>query len=295
MIYAVGDTSGVPEAMVRNLNLIAGLPDADNVNIVALVDLPERTDRAAPTSQIRGIGEFTTAKLMVLDNGRWNQIRDLGEKSLGRPDVLAQFIDEAADRFPARKYGLTLFDHGAGYQGGYIDTGPPGSDGMPISEIRDGMAAGLRASGIPRFDLLFHASCLMSSYETVSALAPLAKVMAGSEEIMISTPILPEGYALMARNASANQVANELNDAYGRFLERLDAAFQGRHADAGRDVGGRRRRHPRARPGDGGIRASGAGQGRAGGAGRRPRKGKGAGVRDRARPRHRLARPGRPR
>ncbi len=223
MIYAVGDTSSVPEAMVRNLNLLTQIPDAKNVHIVALVDLPERNDPSAPRSEIRGIGQFTTAKLMVLENGRWNEIRDLGEKSLGRPDVLAGFIEEAADRFPARKYGLTLFDHGAGASGGYIDTGPPNADGLSISEIRAGMASGLQQAGIPRFDVLYHAACLMSSYETVSALAPVARIMAGSEELMISTPILPAGYALMARNASAEQVAATLSDAYGRFLEQLDA------------------------------------------------------------------------
>jgi len=222
MIYAVGDTSNVPESMVRNLNLIADLPDADNVDIVALVDLPERSDRSAPRSEIRGIGQFTTAKLMVLHDHKWNEIRDLGEKSLGRPDVLAQFIHEAADRFPASKYGLTLFDHGGGYQGGYIDNGPP-SEGLSIPEMRAGIAAGMQAAGIPRFELLYHAACLMSSYETVSALAPLAKTMAGSEEIMVSTPILPGGYALMARNASGAQVGAALNDSYGTFLEQLDA------------------------------------------------------------------------
>ncbi len=221
MVYAVGDTSNVPESMVQNLNLLTAIPDADNVNIVALVDLPERSDRSAPRSQIRGIGEFTTAKLMVLHGGKWNEIRDLGEKSLGRPDVLAQFIQEAADRYPATKYGLTLFDHGGGYQGGYIDTGPP-TEGLSIPEMRAGISAGMQAAGIPRFDLLYHAACLMSSYETVSALAPLAKTMAGSEEIMISTPIPPGGYALLASNPSGAQVGAALNDDYGRFLEQLD-------------------------------------------------------------------------
>ena len=227
MVYAVGDTEVVPEVMVRNLNRLTEIPDAANVHIVALVDLPERTDPSAPQSEIRGVGQFTTAKLLVLDGGRWNEIRDLGEQSLGRPDVLARFIAEAAGRFPARKYGLTLFDHGAAYEGGYIDVGPPARDGMSISEIRTGMASGMQAAGISRFDLLFHAACLMSSYETVSALAPLARTLAGSEELMISTPILPDGYVRMAADASGAEVAAGLADGYGRFLETLDGGGGG--------------------------------------------------------------------
>ena len=49
----------------------------------------------------------------MLDDNRFNEVRDLGEVSMGRPDALASFIEEAADRFPADKYALTLFDHGA--------------------------------------------------------------------------------------------------------------------------------------------------------------------------------------
>ncbi len=224
MVYAVGDTDNVAEVMVRNLNRFTEIPDAENVNIVALVDLPERNDPGAPDSQIRGIGEFTTAKLLQLDNGRWNEVRDLGEQSMGRPDVLARFIEEAAGRYPARKYGLTLFDHGGAYQGGYVDIGPPDSgDGLSIADMRAGMTAGMQAARIPRFELLYHASCLMSSYETVSALAPLARSMAGSEELMLSTPILPEGYLPMADDASGAQVGAALSEGYGRFLaEELD-------------------------------------------------------------------------
>ena len=107
---------------------------------------------------------------------------------MGRPDALAAFIEEAADRFPAEKYGLTLFDHGGGNTGGYVDTGPPGTTAMTIPDIRAGMAAGMARAGIDRFDLLYHAACLMSSYETASALAPLAETMAGSEELMIQSP-----------------------------------------------------------------------------------------------------------
>ena len=219
MMYVVGDTQNVAEVMVRNLNRLTSIPDADNVNIVALVDLPERTDSGAPQSEIRGVGQFTTAKLLQLEGGRWNEVRDLGEVSMGRPQTLSGFIAEAADRFPARKYGLTLFDHGGAYTGGYVDIGPPGTDDLPVAEIRAGMAAGMQAAGIPRFELLYHAACLMSSYETASALAPLATTMAGSEELMFSTPILPDGYVRMAQNASGAQVAAGLVDGYAEFLQ----------------------------------------------------------------------------
>ncbi len=52
MIYDVADTSQIAEIMVRNLAAFADLPPMSNVNIVALVDLPERNDAHAPRSVI---------------------------------------------------------------------------------------------------------------------------------------------------------------------------------------------------------------------------------------------------
>ena len=106
---------------------------------------------------------------------------------MGRPDVLASFIDEAADRFPAEHYGFTFFDHGGGNTGGYVDTGPPGTQELSVPEMREGMITGMQKAGIDRFDVINQAACLMANYETVSALAPLGKWLAGSEEIMIPT------------------------------------------------------------------------------------------------------------
>lgn len=219
MVYAVGDTGGVPELMVQNLSQLAALPDADNVNVVVMLDLPERNDSDFPTSTLPGVGEFTTTKLLVLDGNRFNEIRDYGEVAMGRPDVLAAFIEETAGRFPAAKYGLSLFDHGGGSFGGYIDEGPPGTTGMSIPDIRAGMAAGMARAGIKSFDLLFHAACLMSNYETASALAPLAKTMVGSEENMIKWPLSVQGFPPLRENASGQQVGEAFIDGYRQLLD----------------------------------------------------------------------------
>ena len=219
MVYAVGDTAGVPELMVQNLSQLAALPDADNVNVVVMLDLPERSDSDFPTSTLPGVGAFSTTKLLVLDNHRFNEVRDYGEVAMGRPDVLAAFIEEAAGRYPAAKYGLSLFDHGGGSFGGYIDEGPPSTTGLTVPDIRAGMAAGMARAGIKQFDVLFHAACLMSNYETASALAPLAKVMAGSEENMIKWPLSVQGFPPLRENATGQQVGEAFINGYGQLLD----------------------------------------------------------------------------
>jgi hypothetical protein len=219
MVYAVGDTSGVPQLMVENLTEIAELPDDPDVNVVVLLDLPEATDTDAPTSPVPGVGDFSTAKLLVLEDGRYNEVRDLGEVSMGQPDVLATFVEEAADRFPAEHYGFTFFDHGGGNTGGYVDTGPPGTQELSVPEMREGLLVGMQKAGIDRFDVINQAACLMSNYETVSALAPLGRWLAGSEEIMIAHPLAPASFPPMSEGGDGQAVANGFVSGYVDLLD----------------------------------------------------------------------------
>jgi hypothetical protein len=221
MIYAVGDTSGVPQLMVENLTEIAQLPDDADVNVVVLLDLPESTDTDAPTSTVPGVGAFSTAKLLVLEDGRYNEVRDLGEVSMGQPDVLASFIHEAADKYPAERYGFTFFDHGGGNTGGYVDTGPPGTQELSVPEMREGMIIGMQKAGIDRFDVINQAACLMANYETVSALAPLGKWLAGSEEIMIYHPLAPASFPPMGQGGDGEDVANAFVQGYVDLLDTI--------------------------------------------------------------------------
>ena len=221
MVYAVGDTMSVPQLMVENLDEVAQLPDQANVNIVVLLDLPETTDKDAPTTPVAGLGDFSTAKLLVLQNHQYHEVRDLGEVSMGRPDTLANFVAEAADRFPAKHYGFTFFDHGGGNTGGYVDTGPPGTQALTVPLMRQGLISGMQQAGIDRFDVIDQAACLMANYETVSALAPLGKWLAGSEEIMIDHPLAPASFPPMGEGGDGEAVANAFVQGYVDLLDNI--------------------------------------------------------------------------
>jgi hypothetical protein len=207
--------------MVENLNEIAQLPDQPNVNIVVLLDLPDANDPDAPTTPVAGLGDFSTAKLLVLQNHQYHEVRDLGEVSMGRPDTLANFVEEAAGRFPAKHYGFTFFDHGGGNTGGYVDTGPPGTSELTVPMMRAGLITGMQAAGIDRFDVIDQAACLMANYETVSALAPLGKWLAGSEEIMIDHPLAPASLPPMGEGGDGEAVANGFVQGYVDLLDSI--------------------------------------------------------------------------
>jgi hypothetical protein len=220
MIYDVADTENIADEMIRNLAAFAQLPEMSNVNVVALVDLPEKNEPDYPRSTLPGVAPFTTAKLLVLADHKWNEVRDLGEVSMGRPDVLSGFIEEAAHLFPASKYGLVLSDHGSGVGGGYFDSGPPGPAHLSIEGMREGIISGLQAAGIDRFELIDHDACLMSNYEAASALAPLAKALSGSEEVTFGAATLStQAIQALGQDVSGAEWGRINNEAYGAYAD----------------------------------------------------------------------------
>lgn len=222
MIYDVADTENIADEMIRNLAAFAALPAMPNVNVVALVDLPEKSEPGYPTSTLPGVAPFTTAKLLVLGDGKWNEVRDLGEVSMGRPDALAGFIEEAAGRFPADKYGLVLSDHGSGFGGGYYDTGPPGTSHLSIASMREGILAGMQSAGIDRFEVIDHDACLMANYEAASALAPLADALAASEEETFGDATLStDAIQALGQDVSGAEWGRINNEAYAKTMDRF--------------------------------------------------------------------------
>jgi hypothetical protein len=221
MVYAVVDTVNIGAEMTGDLAALTQLPDDPDVNIVVLVDMPSQDTPNAGPGSLPGTGPFTTGKLLKLEGGRYEEVSDLGELSMGRPDTLARFIAEAADRFPAAHYGLTLMDHGGAYTGGYLDL-DPATEQMSVPDIRTGMIKGMQAAGIDRFDVLYHSACLMSSYEAASALAPLARVIAGSEEVMYVIAMLQaNGFAAAQAGGDGQAIGEGFVDGYVDLIDQI--------------------------------------------------------------------------
>ena len=113
---------------------------------------------------------------------------------MGRPDILASFIDEAADRFPAEQVRPDpLRPRRRVVPAATSTPARPATSQLTVPDMRNGMIAGMQAAGIDKFDVLYHDSCLMSTYETASALGPLADAMVGSEEVIFGDSTLDLG------------------------------------------------------------------------------------------------------
>jgi len=173
-------------AGMANLEGIAQATHSEEVTIVAQAD---RCAKDAPESTgYTGMGladtieGWTTAKRILFGKDGVQEIEDLGETNTGDPNTAAEFIAWGVKNYPADKYAIVFWDHGAAWVGWGGDEGNK-NDGLRLSEIGAALQSARDKSGIEKFDVLIFEACLMSSLEVARVVAPHAKYLVGSEEI----------------------------------------------------------------------------------------------------------------
>ncbi len=145
------------------------------------------------------IAEGTTKRLHIQKDNQPTVVSSPVLENMGRVDMgdwkeLVAFIRWGAERFPAKKYFVSIWDHGAGWHDG-------GTRGAPV-EVRPfdiswdeetnhhittqqlGQALARASSAIGRkIDILGTDACLMSMIEVAAEISDTASIMVGSEEV----------------------------------------------------------------------------------------------------------------
>lgn len=103
-------------------------------------------------------------------------------KSIGNPSTLTEFVDYGMREFPAERYGLIFWNHGAGSVTGFgYDELYPDNTSLSLVEIHSGLQNA--RGGARRFAFIGFDACLMATLETASAIAPFADYMVASQEL----------------------------------------------------------------------------------------------------------------
>ncbi|MDW8373940.1 MAG: clostripain-related cysteine peptidase, partial [Planctomycetota bacterium] len=109
------------------------------------------------------------------------------EQDFDDPQVLRTVVQQALRRFPARRYGLILWDHGGGWENGFggdTQNGQrswPGT--MPVTAVAQAVREAIRARGIARLDFLAFDTCLMAGAEVLPEVVDLATVYLACAEL----------------------------------------------------------------------------------------------------------------
>lgn len=158
MVYMAGD-SNLEEYIVKDLeNELAQTGSTDQVQVVALADRTPYYD----TSR----GNWTSTKLFHLTKGMLanpeSAVADWGERNMGDPQTLLDFVSWSRSAYPAEHYALYMWGHGWNWHPGFVMEDKTSKDSLDPHEIK---------AIFPRLgqlDLVAYDGCNMGSVELES-------------------------------------------------------------------------------------------------------------------------------
>ena len=177
LVYMVADNDLEPFALLD-------LEEMMVVGTRAGFNIAVQIDRAEDFSDggIGGLGNFTSTKRLLVNEGSLTQVSDLGELNHGQSARLSDFIVWGAQTYPADKLAVILWDHGSAWPGFGADFSD-NYDALTMPETALGLEVALSTLGRTSINLLGFDACLMGALETGLALRPYAEFLLASEEL----------------------------------------------------------------------------------------------------------------
>ena len=154
--------------------MVIGLQTQPAINVIAQTG-------GARTWHNPVIPNNAIGRYRVTGNGL-EELETLPQQDMTEPATLAQFLSYGYQNFPARRYALVMWNHGAGPLYGYgMDEN---YDENSIMTLND-MVAALKASPVATTPMEFIGfdSCLMASIEIASLLSPFGRYLIASQEL----------------------------------------------------------------------------------------------------------------
>lgn len=217
LVYMNADNN-LEAAGLLDFNEMEAAPQSERVNVLVQIDravgesVSEEDWTGARRYRIQNDEDVTavTSELAA----------ELGEVNMGDPLALADFITWGAANYPANRYALILWDHGAGWNGIAFDNdtadfGQP--DYLSLDDLTGALTQALPQAGVDKLDLIGFDACLMGQLDVFLAIAPFADFAVGSEEL---TPGAGWDY-----RAVLGQLADEPAMEGGRLARQIAANF----------------------------------------------------------------------
>ncbi|MCL2203094.1 MAG: clostripain-related cysteine peptidase [Defluviitaleaceae bacterium] len=114
-------------------------------------------------------------------DGHLYEVESMGERNMGHPDTLRDFIYFGLKHFPAEKVGLILWDHGGGSIAGFGHDERFVEGTLTLPDMYKAFSeAGLRDQ---KLEFLGFDACLMGTVEMAVLASDFARVMIASEDL----------------------------------------------------------------------------------------------------------------
>lgn len=172
MVYISGDNN-LEEYVVKDIELeLAPTGSSANVQVVALADRGPGYD----TSR----GDWQTTKLYHVTQGMLadsaSAVADWGERNMGDPQTLIDFVAWSKTNYPADHYVLYFWGHGWSWHPGWVMEDDTDEDTLDYDEMK----AAIPSLGF--IDVVGYDGCNMASIEILKLWHNKATALTGSQE-----------------------------------------------------------------------------------------------------------------
>ena len=172
MVYISGDNN-LEDYVVQDIETeLAPTGSSANVQVVALADRGPGYDTS--------YGDWQTTKLFHVTQGMTadgaNAAADWGERNMGDPQTLIDFVSWSKTNYPADHYALVFWGHGWNWHPGYVMQDDTGDDTLDYEEQKGAMNA------LGFIDVVGYDGCNMASIEIMNLWNGHATALTGSQE-----------------------------------------------------------------------------------------------------------------
>ncbi len=181
MVYIAGDNN-LSSAAIGDINEMEQVGSTNEINVVIQVEFsPQYSPDLSNHNTLRSLVAKDSDPSEIN-----SQFTDIGNQDMGKKETLTDFIEWAAENYPANHYALVLWDHGAGWKisrstGGVTRGALEDASAESFMSLPD-IADAVNSSGIS-FDLINFDACLMAMYEVAYEFYGLTDYMVFAEEV----------------------------------------------------------------------------------------------------------------
>jgi hypothetical protein len=174
MVYISGDNN-LEEYVVKDIELeLAAIGSSPKVQVVALADRGPGYDTS--------YGDWQTTKLFHVTQGMTaapeNAIADWGERNMGDPQTLIDFVTWTKANYPADHYALYFWGHGWSWHPTYVMADDTDADSLDFPELQ----AALPKIGF--IDVVGYDACNMAAIEVHHLWHGYATALVGSQDFI---------------------------------------------------------------------------------------------------------------
>ncbi len=176
MVYLCGtDLESEGGLATRDLKEMIASGVSQNGNVTVYVQTG-----GAKNWTMKGIKDKEAQRWKLTAKGLEN-LENLGREDMGSGATFADFLDYGLTHFPADRYGVILWDHGAGASDG-VCYDEITNQSLDMKEIYAALQQASKHANYRKFSMVGFDACLMADYEMAVHLQPFADVMIASEE-----------------------------------------------------------------------------------------------------------------